>query len=331
MKMNKKVLLSAAASAALLLGGIGADKAQAADSKREYVSVHTIKIGDAHKLFNHYIGFQSVLSANQCYELTGMLRELAAQSKIVIEKKQIAVTNKKQTETTAVPEAKPAAPADKQTQTQAPVQQPAEKAEQKTQAQPKPVTEKKQEPAKTPEKAVKEEQPVQKPAEQKPAEKEEKAEAAPVQTPSASQNGNSSESAEKPAQSAASSEVSEFERQVVELTNAERAKQGLKALTLDNELSRVAGIKSQDMKDKNYFDHTSPTYGSPFDMMKSFGISYKAAGENIAMGQTTPQQVVQAWMNSEGHRANIMNANFTHIGVGHVASGNYWTQMFIGK
>lgn len=128
-----------------------------------------------------------------------------------------------------------------------------------------------------------------------------------------------------------SSSVSAYEKKVVELTNAERAKQGLAPLTLDTELSKVARIKSQDMKDKNYFDHNSPTYGSPFDMMKSFGISYKSAGENIAMGQTTPEQVVQAWMDSPGHRANIMNSSFTHIGVGYVASGNYWTQQFIGK
>ena len=127
------------------------------------------------------------------------------------------------------------------------------------------------------------------------------------------------------------SSVSAFEKKVVELTNAERAKQGLAPLTLDTELSKVARTKSQDMKDKNYFDHNSPTYGSPFDMMKSFGISYKSAGENIAMGQTTPEQVVQAWMDSPGHRENIMNSSFTHIGVGYVASGNYWTQMFIGK
>jgi uncharacterized YkwD family protein len=127
------------------------------------------------------------------------------------------------------------------------------------------------------------------------------------------------------------SSVSAFEKQVVELTNAERAKQGLAPLTLDTELSKVARTKSQDMKDKNYFDHNSPTYGSPFDMMKSFGVSYKSAGENIAQGQTTPEQVVQAWMDSQGHRENIMNSSFTHIGVGYVASGNYWTQMFIGK
>jgi len=108
------------------------------------------------------------------------------------------------------------------------------------------------------------------------------------------------------AETQASSSVSEFEREVVELTNAERAKQGLPALTLDTELSKVARAKSEDMSKNNYFDHTSPTYGSPFEMMKQFGVSYKAAGENIAKGQTTPEQVVKAWMNSEGHRANIL-------------------------
>ncbi|CAH0276584.1 hypothetical protein SRABI96_03851 [Peribacillus sp. Bi96] len=128
-----------------------------------------------------------------------------------------------------------------------------------------------------------------------------------------------------------SSELSAFEQEVVKLTNAEREKQGLAALKVDTELSKVARIKSQDMKDKNYFDHNSPTYGSPFDMMKQFGISYKTAGENIAQGQQTPEEVVQAWMNSQGHRENIMNSSFTHIGVGYVESGNYWTQQFIGK
>ncbi|TCN24856.1 CAP domain-containing protein [Mesobacillus foraminis] len=127
------------------------------------------------------------------------------------------------------------------------------------------------------------------------------------------------------------SQISAYEKKVIDLTNQERAKNGLKPLTLDTELSKVAREKSKDMQAKGYFSHTSPTYGSPFDMMKKFGISYKAAGENIAMGQKTPEEVVQAWMNSEGHRKNILNANFTHIGVGHVAEGNYWTQMFIGK
>ncbi len=128
-----------------------------------------------------------------------------------------------------------------------------------------------------------------------------------------------------------STEVSAFEQEVFELTNAERVKAGLSPFTLDTELSKVARIKSQDMKDNNYFSHTSPTYGSPFDMMKAFGISYKSAAENIAQGQKTPEEVVQAWMNSQGHRENILNANYTHIGIGHVSDNNYWTQMFIGK
>ena len=127
------------------------------------------------------------------------------------------------------------------------------------------------------------------------------------------------------------SDVLSYEKEVVRLVNEIRVKNGLKELTYDWELSRVARYKSQDMKDNGYFSHTSPVYGSPFQMMKSFGISYRSAGENIARGQATPQAVVNAWMNSSGHRANILNSSFTHIGVGYVSSGNYWTQMFIGK
>lgn len=108
-------------------------------------------------------------------------------------------------------------------------------------------------------------------------------------------------------------------------------KQLVRELTYNWELSRVARYKSQDMKDNRYFSHTSPVYGSPFQMMKDFGITYRSAGENIARGQRSPQAVVNAWMNSSGHRANILNASFTQIGVGYVADGNYWTQMFIGK
>lgn len=125
-----------------------------------------------------------------------------------------------------------------------------------------------------------------------------------------------------------------IENQVIQLTNQERAKYGLKPLRANWELSRVARYKSADMRDKNYFSHTSPTYGSPFDMIKSFGLSYRSAGENIAAGQTSPQQVVQAWMNSEGHRANILNAGYTEIGVGYATGGSkryYWTQMFMSK
>lgn len=124
--------------------------------------------------------------------------------------------------------------------------------------------------------------------------------------------------------------VSEYERKVVELVNDIRSSKGLGALSLNEELSNVARIKSQDMKDNKYFSHNSPTYGSPFDMMKSFGIKYKTAGENIAVGYPTPEAVVNGWMNSDGHRENILKASFAEIGVGYVADGNYWTQMFIG-
>ncbi len=127
------------------------------------------------------------------------------------------------------------------------------------------------------------------------------------------------------------SSVLAFEKEVVRLVNAERAKRGLAELTYDWELSRVARFKSEDMRDTRYFSHTSPTYGSPFQMMRSFGISYRSAGENIAKGQATPSAVVNAWMNSSGHRANILGASFTHIGVGYAAGGNYWTQMFIAR
>ena len=125
-------------------------------------------------------------------------------------------------------------------------------------------------------------------------------------------------------------DVNEYEQRVCDLVNDIRTQYGLSPLTVNDELSNVARIKSQDMRDKGYFSHNSPTYGSPFDMMKQFGISYRTAGENIAMGQRTPEEVVNAWMNSEGHRANILNSTFTQIGVGYVSDGNYWTQMFIG-
>lgn len=126
-----------------------------------------------------------------------------------------------------------------------------------------------------------------------------------------------------------SESVSEFEKQVVDLTNAERTKAGLKPLEIHGPLMDVAQAKSEDMAKNHYFDHNSPTYGSPFDQIKAAGISYRSAGENIAQGQTTPAQVVQAWMDSPGHRQNILNANYTHIGVGYVENGNYWTQQFI--
>ena len=134
-----------------------------------------------------------------------------------------------------------------------------------------------------------------------------------------------------------SSNINGFSKEQVEvlnLVNKERKANGLKPLTLNKELSNVANIKSRDMIEKGYFDHTSPTYGSPFDMMKKFNISYNTAGENIAMGQKTPSEVMNSWMNSSGHRANILNSTYTELGVGIQKDSNgtiYWTQMFIGR
>lgn len=125
--------------------------------------------------------------------------------------------------------------------------------------------------------------------------------------------------------------ISSIEQQVLTLTNQERAKAGLKPLAADTALMASARAKSADMSNNNYFSHNSPTLGSPFDQMKARGITYRAAAENIAMGQRSAAEVVQGWMESPGHRENIMNGNYTHIGIGYVANGNYWTQQFIQK
>lgn len=122
--------------------------------------------------------------------------------------------------------------------------------------------------------------------------------------------------------------------QVLTLVNNERAKAGLKPLKMSEELRSIANLKARDMADKNYFDHNSPTYGSPFQMLQKFGVHYRAAGENIAAGQRTPEEVMNSWMNSSGHRANILNANFTELGVGYYQGGSYgvyWTQLFTGN
>lgn len=127
-------------------------------------------------------------------------------------------------------------------------------------------------------------------------------------------------------------DIKALENEVIKLVNSERAKNGLPALKANWQVSRVARYKSQDMIDKNYFSHTSPTYGSPFRMLETFGVSFSAAGENIAMGQRTPSEVMNAWMGSPGHRNNILSPSFTEIGIGLAKSANgryYWTQMFI--
>lgn len=119
---------------------------------------------------------------------------------------------------------------------------------------------------------------------------------------------------------------------ILKLVNQERAKAGVPALTLSDKLTNVANIKAKDMADKNYFSHESPTYGSPFDMLKKFGVSYSYAGENIAAGQKTAEEVMNSWMNSSGHKANILNKNYTQLGVGFYRGGQYgteWVQLFI--
>lgn len=122
--------------------------------------------------------------------------------------------------------------------------------------------------------------------------------------------------------------AAQFPQQVFDLVNRERSQAGLAPLRMSDALSAMATDKAQDMVDNNYFDHQSPTYGSPFQMMDSYGIRYQTAGENIAKGQRTPTEVMNAWMNSEGHRANILNGSFTEIGIGYYNGG--WVQVFTG-
>lgn len=145
-------------------------------------------------------------------------------------------------------------------------------------------------------------------------------------TGGSSSSGNTSSSTE-------TSNMNSDEKEVFDLINKQRTNNGLAALKNDSEVQRVARIKAQDMVDNNYFSHTSPTYGSPFDMLKSFKISYKTAGENIA-GNSNNSSAVTAWMNSSGHKANILNSNFNYTGIGVVSSPKYgkmYVQLFIGK
>ena len=125
-----------------------------------------------------------------------------------------------------------------------------------------------------------------------------------------------------------SSSMTELELAAARLVNEQRVQHGLNPLTIDADLSKKARIKSQDMKNNQYFSHNSPTYGTPFQMMQSLGISYRSAGENIAMGYSTAEAVVRAWMNSDSHRANILSNNYTSLGIGF--DDGYWTQWFIG-
>ena len=124
-----------------------------------------------------------------------------------------------------------------------------------------------------------------------------------------------------------------IEQKVINLTNKFRAQHGLPALKANWELSRVARKKAEEMRDKKYFDHHSPTYGSPFEMMRAFGIDFEVAGENIGAGHPTPEEVVKGWENSPEHRRNMLNSQFEEIGAGYAKGGSlghYWVQQFIG-
>ena len=91
----------------------------------------------------------------------------------------------------------------------------------------------------------------------------------------------------------------------------------------------MADLKAADMASNNYFNNQSPTYGSPFNMLKTNGISYSSAAENIAKGYSTAQSVVNAWMESDGHKTNILSGTYTQMGVGYDADGHCWSQIFI--
>ena len=151
--------------------------------------------------------------------------------------------------------------------------------------------------------------------------------------PNSSNSNNSSNNNSSSNSNSTITAMTTDEKEVFDLINKQRTNNGLKALNIDSEVQKVARIKAQDMVNNNYFSHTSPTYGSPFDMLKKFSVSYKTAGENIA-GNSSNSAAVTAWMNSSGHKANILNSSFNYTGIGVVSSSKYgkiYVQMFIGK
>ncbi|WP_272032651.1 CAP domain-containing protein [Oceanobacillus kimchii] len=308
--MFKKVGIVAALSASLIFGGAFAGQADA--SANEQPSIQT-----SYKFLYSVNGQWNELSQEQINSIKDKLSKLDWQNinleTIINKVKQEqpkADTPKKEEEKQSESNETPAQPA-----------QPEQSEEQNTKEQ-------NTEQQNTEEQNTEEQNTEEQNTEQQANDSEEQASEEQATAPSQQQEQNNNQDQQNQEQS---EDVSQFEQEVVELTNQEREKQGLQPLELDTELSKVAKEKSQDMQSNNYFDHNSPNYGSPFDMMQSFGIDYNTAGENIAQGQRSPEEVVNAWMNSEGHRANILNGDYTHIGVGHIENGNYWTQMFIGK
>lgn len=128
-------------------------------------------------------------------------------------------------------------------------------------------------------------------------------------------------------------QIAQYTAKVFELVNQERAKAGVAPLVINNKLSKMAQIKAEDIFEHNYWDHTSPIYGSPSEMAKAFGITDKGCGENLCWYADTPEDAVTSWMGSEGHKANILNPKYTQIGLGVYASKQYnskvWVQEFI--
>lgn len=158
-----------------------------------------------------------------------------------------------------------------------------------------------------------------------------------AQNPGNTQNKNDKDNKEDQDDGSKNEQVSagqsSMTSQVVNLVNSERAAQGLMALQKDSRLAALAQQKAEDMAKNQYFSHTSPTYGSAFDMLKAAGYSYKTAGENIAMGQKSAASVMDGWMHSSGHRANILHTSYEKIGVGYAVSADgmpYWVQIFAG-
>ena len=158
-----------------------------------------------------------------------------------------------------------------------------------------------------------------------------------AQNPGNTQNKNDKDNKEDQDDSSKNEQVSagqsSMTSQVVNLVNSERAAQGLMALQKDSRLAALAQQKAEDMAKSQYFSHTSPTYGSAFDMLKAAGYSYKTAGENIAMGQKSAASVMDGWMHSSGHRANILKSDYTKIGVGYAKASDgttCWVQIFKG-
>ncbi|WP_342528423.1 CAP domain-containing protein [Chryseomicrobium sp. FSL W7-1435] len=127
-------------------------------------------------------------------------------------------------------------------------------------------------------------------------------------------------------------DLTTYEQSLLDKVNEARAEVGVDALLYDPHVAKVAQLKAQDLLTSNYFDHVSPTYGGPSEMLTEFGVEWMASGENIAAGQLTVEEVHEGWMNSPGHYENIVNPMFTHIGFGFTEGGGdygtYWVQMF---